>query len=235
MCYHSSTPKTEKLYDLLGSGYTIQPYTSYFHANGFNHPELPLLASHEADTIKPYSWGLIPFFAKDIVSANDIRKKTLNARCETIFELASFKGSAKSKRCLIFVDGFFEWEHQGKEKIPYFIYSEEHQPFAFGGLYNQWVNKENGEVFDTLSIITTPANELMSKIHNSQKRMPFILSQEHWSQWLDKTVEVDTVKTMMKPLQDGILHAHKISKLITSRTQDANVPDVQVEVGETLF
>jgi putative SOS response-associated peptidase YedK len=235
MFYHTSTPEKERLNSFLKGGYTIDEYNALYHAVGFNHPALPVTAAHEADTVRPYTWGLIPFFAKDAAAAKDIRTKTLNAKSETIFELPSFKNSAKGKRCLIFSDGFFEWEHIGKEKKPHFIYMPDHEPFAFGGLYNEWTDKETGEVFNTVSIITTPANLLMSRIHNSKLRMPFIVPQGEWDQWLDKAPDVEAVKAMMRPYQDGILQSHGISKLITSRSDNSNVPDVQLPFSNDLF
>ena len=45
--------------------------------------------------------------------------------------------------------------------------------------------KQTGELLKTYTIITTEANELMSEIHNSQKRMPFILIKENEFEWLN--------------------------------------------------
>jgi putative SOS response-associated peptidase YedK len=238
MCYHTSTPKQAKLKAFLKGGYTVDEYNALYHANGYNHPELPTITSQAPDQVKAFTWGLIPSFARDAQAAKEIRTKTLNARGETIFDLASFKGSAKTKRCLVFSDGFFEWEHIGKEKQPHFIYMPNQEPFAFGGLYNEWVDKASGEVFNTVSIITTAANSLMSKIHNSKLRMPYILTQRDWEQWLDKTANEDGIRDMIRPLEDGLLQSHHISKLITSRTEDSNVIGVQSKIEEiktTLF
>jgi putative SOS response-associated peptidase YedK len=235
MCFHASTPKKEKVAATLGDEYTIKDYESYYHTTGFAHPNLPVALNIEPKVIQPVSWGLIPSWVKDQQSANDISNKTLNAKSETIFSLPSFRDSIVKKRCLIFVDGFYEWEHQGKETLPYYIYMAENKPFALGGIWSEWTNRETGEIMTTCSIITTDANQLMSKIHNTKKRMPLILENSQWKSWLAPDTTKETLEQEMKPLSDGILKAHRISKLITSRTADSNVPEVQTEFMDSLF
>ena len=88
------------------------------------------------------------------------RYKTFNARAESISSKPSFSGSFKSKRCLIPVKGFFEWQHAGNEKIPWYIYHADEEIFSFAGLFDQWVETSTGETFNTFSIITTDANDL---------------------------------------------------------------------------
>ena len=227
MCYHTATSKEEELREFLGQGYAIQDYQEFYHVSGFTHPLLPVATNEQPTTVQPIRWGLIPTWIKDKTAAKDIATKTLNAKSETIFTLPSFRDSIVKRRCLVFVNGFFEWEHQGKETIPYFIYMPEHKPFAFGGIWSNWIDKETGELNTTCSIITTPANELMAKIHNDKKRMPLILNRDKWETWLSNKTDTPTLQATMQSLPDGQLKAHRISKLITSRTEDSNVPEVQ--------
>jgi putative SOS response-associated peptidase YedK len=58
------------------------------------------------------------------------------------------------------------------------------EQFAFAGLWSEWHNKVTGETKRTFTILTTEANELMSKIHNTKKRMPIILSKNNEPKWL---------------------------------------------------
>jgi putative SOS response-associated peptidase YedK len=111
----------------------------------------------------------------------------------------------------------------------------EHEPFALGGIWSIWTNKETAEVHTTCSIITTPANELMSRIHNTKKRMPLILNRDTWDTWLSDHAPKEKLEPCMQILPDGHLHAHRISKLITSRTEDSNVAKVQSEYKDSLF
>jgi putative SOS response-associated peptidase YedK len=234
MCTHAATPPKEKLEKKLGKGFKVENYTGFFHAAGYDHPSLPVLSCKQPQVVMPYSWGLIPSWVREVPAAMDLRNKTLNARAETMWELPSFRDSAKSNRSIIFLDGFFEWRHEGRNKQPWFI-SMGGEPFAVAGLCSNWVNTETGEVLNTATIVTTPANELMSYIHNEKQRMPFIIPQEHWALWLDADAPAEKVTAIIQPLPDGQLKAHRISKLITSRTQDTNVPQVQQEFKDTLF
>lgn len=150
--------------------------------NGFAFPQTPVIANNNKEIIDFFSWGLIPFWAKDI----EIRKNTLNAKIETLSQKPSFRHCIE-KRCLVIVDGFYEWQWldpKGKHKQKYKIILPDFSLFALGGLWSEWVNKETGELIKSYTIVTTPANEFMSKIHNSKKRMPLILTPQNEREWL---------------------------------------------------
>src|SRR5215204_4266868 len=62
-------------------------------------------------------WGLIPHWAKD----KKIAWKLINARCETVGKTPAFKDAYRQRRCLIPVDGFYEWRKIGNVKQPFLI------------------------------------------------------------------------------------------------------------------
>jgi len=149
---------------------------------GFEFLKSELIVDKEPNLILRYNWGLIPHWAKD----ESIRKYTLNARIETLIQKPSFRDSANN-RCLIIADGFYEWQRldsKGKRKRQFLINLPDESLFVFAGIYSEWTNKRTGKTFNTFSIITTEANELMSEIHNSKKRMPVILTRENERAWL---------------------------------------------------
>lgn len=144
--------------------------------NGFSFPKTPIISNQNPDEIDLFQWGLIPHWAKDV----SINKFTLNARIETIKEKPSFRTSVKN-RCLIIADAFNEWQwldEKGKNKQKYEIGIGNNDIFAFAGLWSSWTNVETGEIIQSYTILTTEANELMSQIHNSKKRMPIIVENE---------------------------------------------------------
>mgnify|MGYP000920188760 FL=1 len=148
--------------------------------NGFEHPNTVVVANNQPNKLQLMNWGLIPFWAKD----KSIQNSTLNAKIETLNEKPSFKYSIDN-RCLIYTDGFFEWQwldEKGKNKQKYILKLIDEVPFAFAGLWNAWTDKSTGELLKTFTILTTEANKLMSEIHNSKKRMPVIVSNE--TKWL---------------------------------------------------
>jgi len=149
---------------------------------GFTFPKTPVIIDKNPEIITQYKWGLIPHWSSNI----NVQKFTLNARIETLSEKPSFRDSTH-KRCLILVNGFYEWkwlDAKGVKKEKYKITVSGNTPFALAGIYSNWVNKQTGELIHSYSILTTAANPLMAKIHNSKKRMPVVLLKEDEKKWL---------------------------------------------------
>jgi len=196
----------------------------YYHA--FAVPELPVVCPGPRLTLRLLRWGLIPSWTKSSEEAGEIRYKTFNARCEGIDKKPSFATAFRKNRCIIPVKGFYEWQHSGKEKIPWYIYSYDDSVMSLAGLFDEWTNTMTGEPVTTFTIITTAANELMSEIHNSAKRMPVILDRSSENRWLDQSVSSEDALGLLTACPSSILKAHTVSPLITSRTADKNSPDL---------
>ena len=97
---------------------------------------------------------------------------------------------------------------------------------SLAGLWSEWSDKSTGEILDTFSVITTGANSLMEKIHNSKKRMPVILERESEAQWLDTNASKGDLKKMLEPYPEKLIHAHTICDLVNSRTAEKNTPEL---------
>jgi len=186
-------------------------YVSGDRISAFSLPLMPVISSDQPHTIKIMTWGLIPFWIRDQKNADEIRKKTFNAKCETLAEKPAFRTSYRGKRCIIPVNGFYEWQTLDKLKIPYYI-TLKHQPLiALAGLYDIWTNKETGEVINTFTIITTRANAMMEEIHNLKKRMPVILHPGNESKWLN--VQTDPYKEkIFEPYDQNMMEAIELAK-----------------------
>lgn len=150
--------------------------------NGFSFPMHPVIANDEAQRICMFNWGLIPSWSKN----NEIRKHTLNARSETLESKPAFRDAAHN-RCLVLVDGFYEWQWQdaaGKKKKKFLMHMPDHEAFALAGIWSDWYSQDTGELFRTFSIVTTEAMGIMKEIHNSKLRMPVIPGQNAEADWL---------------------------------------------------
>jgi len=233
MCYHYAvTAEKEVLEERFQSYFNdVGDYLPVYHNDGFTHRAMPVITADAPGEIQLYNWGLIPHWVKDRAGAKQLSNQTLNSVSETVYEKASFKSYIPKKRCLVLADGFFEWMHVGKQTFPHFIYLKNREPFAFAGIYSHWTDKDTGEIIKTYSILTTPANTLMEKIHNTKKRMPVILRRDTERQWLDQSLIKDEIVNLMQPYDDEFMEAHTISKLITSRTESSNQERV-IEVCE---
>lgn len=124
-------------------------------------------------------WGLLPPWAKD----KSFAAKMINARSETIAEKRSFAPSLKKRRCIVPADGYYEWKKVGSRKQPYYITRADGEPLAFAGLYSWW---KDGEEWILSTTIITRAAEQLADIH---ERVPSILDQEDFSDWLDPQAE----------------------------------------------
>lgn len=184
-----------------------RPYSPGKRVSAFSFPEVPLVLASDRETIDCLTWGLIPFWTNDLQSAHAIRKNTLNAKAETIFEKPSFRHTVEKQRCLVLTNGFYEWQHQGKIKIPYFITLKDDLAMPMAGLYDLWTDKETGEVFRTFTIVTTGANPMMEKIHNTKKRMPLILKGKQEEIWLDLTITKNQIINLLKPFPEEEMQA----------------------------
>ena len=177
MCFHFKQTKTE--YSFGSQRLDGKVLTGIY--NGFTHPKVSCITENDPHNVSNLSWGLIPEWSK----TEDIKKYTLNARIETINEKPSFKNA---KRCVIFADGFYEWkwlDPKGRKKQKYLIEYPDSKLFGFAGLYDQWVNKETGEILESCSIVTTAAECIMKEVHNSKLRMPVTLNIDSLSNWLN--------------------------------------------------
>lgn len=143
--------------------------------------------------IKLFEWGVIADYMNTPEKIKEYRSSMANARSEKIVEdKRSVWHRIRHHRCLVFTTGFFEHREIGeKKKLPYFIKVKNEPVFCFAGLYNYSPipDPETGEAIGTFTVITRPANPLMTKIHNdgpNKHRMPLILTKELALQWLDE-------------------------------------------------
>lgn len=197
-----------------------------FLINGFDNPAMPVITDEKPDDIQFFHWGIIPGWVKDNETAKSIRNNTLNAKAETIFEKASFKNSIKNKRCLILCSGFFEWQKVNGKKYPYYISLKNDEIFVFGGIWSSWADPETGEIINTYSVITVEANEFVSRIHNTKKRMPLILQPEDAKQWINKNLTENDIKALMKPFNSSEMKAYTIQKFIPAKITNAEDSEI---------
>ncbi|MBS4044273.1 MAG: SOS response-associated peptidase [Chitinophagaceae bacterium] len=198
-------------------------FPTYYFVSGFSHPSLPIITKNGIELAE---WGLIPHWIKDEQSANNIKTKTLNAVGETISEKPSFKKAILKQRCLLPVNGFYEWRDYKKTKYPYLIQVKDKSIFSLGCIYDVWVDQSTGEVIKTFSIITTPANPLMEKIHNLKKRMPLIIKAEDEAKWIDENLSTIEVQQLIKPFDESEMTAYTISRDANNSRNDRNIEQI---------
>lgn len=177
--------------------------------------------------VRMMRWGLIPPWVKTAADGGPDTKGPLliNARAETVTTSGAFRASAKGKRCLIPMDGWYEWRPNGESatgkkaaKTPFYMYGSDGELLFMGGLWSTWrPAKDSGAPADvppllSCTIITTGSAGPLAEIHD---RMPLTISERDWDRWLDPDAPVD----------EGLLRGHgdldriairEVSRLVNS-------------------
>jgi len=200
--------------------------TPMHHVSAFSFPQWPVITNDAPDLIQFFQWGLIPSWIADKTAANQIKVRTLNARSETITAKPAYRISIRNKRCLVLADGFYEWHLQNNKKYPFHIRLKSREAFAMAGIWDTWINKQDGTSLNTFSIVTTKANPLLARIHNSKERMPVILKPESEKKWISHDFDIADFGSILVPYDESEMEAFPVSRLLSSKTKNTNVPEV---------
>ena len=187
---------------------------------------MPVFAvRNDALAAEQMRWGLVPHWSKD----GKVAFSTFNAKAETLDQSKLYTTYFKGSRCLIPADGFYEWkktavtkeirgaERQVIEKQPMCIRMKDESPFMFAGLFSVWKDSE-GKEFPSYTIITTVPNELVGDIHD---RMPVILTEKHFEQWLDRAFkDTASLKKFLLPYPAAKMKAYRVSTVVSPSRND---------------
>ena len=183
-------------------------------------------------------WELIPNWVRNEKELIESRKKytTLNIKSETLLTNKVAQSTIHTNRCLVLASHFFEWQQIEKEKYPHCIAINNLPLFYIAGVWNTWTNQNTGEEKNTFGIITTEANELMSKIHNVKKRMPTILNEVLANSWVNENLnDVQILELAKHQLEDSKMKAHTVAKNFQQSPTPCEKVDYKIFTSQTLF
>lgn len=155
-------------------------------------------------------WGLVPFFTKDVAKA----RKPINARSESVARSGMFREAFARRRCLVPAAAYYEWRHDPSGKTPFAIASQDKEPVALGGMWEEW-RSPDGELLRTFATLTTPANPELALI---QDRMPVIIERADWALWLGEA-EGDP-QTLLRQLSADRLKIWPVSRAVNNVKND---------------
>ncbi|MGZ5365145.1 MAG: SOS response-associated peptidase [Mycobacterium sp.] len=206
-----------------GANYNVAPTTTISSVvKRHSEPE-----DESTRRVRSMRWGLIPPWAKTTEDGGPDTKGPLliNARSEKLTTSPVFRNSAKNKRCLVPMDGWYEWRPNGElasgkkaPKTPFYMYGGDGEPLFMAGLWSTWRPRENSGAPSSVppllscTIITTDAAGPLAEIHD---RMPLTISERDWDRWLDPDA----------PIDEGLLRGHgdldrieirEVSRLVNS-------------------
>jgi putative SOS response-associated peptidase YedK len=156
-------------------------------------------------------WGLIPFWWSKPLK--ELRLATFNARIETVTTKPFFREPFKSRRCLMPVSGYYEWQDTPGGKQPWYFTARNESVLTMAGLWDQWKNKETGERIKSCTMIITEPNDFVAEVHD---RMPVILMPEQFEHWLSGNMGVEE----LKPTANDYLQRWPVSKRVNSSKAD---------------
>jgi putative SOS response-associated peptidase YedK len=137
------------------------------------------------------TWLFMPASAKDTWATwQKTRRGCNNARGEEADKKWPFVFVAKTGRCLIPGDAFFEWDDGPKGgKTEYLFAYPDGRPFFFAGLCGRAAPADAGEML-TYTMITKAAGGDTSSIGHS--RQPVILKPDELDAWLDPANSIES-------------------------------------------
>jgi putative SOS response-associated peptidase YedK len=165
-------------------------------------------------------WGLIPSWGTGPNGPSG--PPMINARAETLASKPMFRSAVRRRRCLIPVDGFYEWQQlpaggKGK-KQPHFIHRPDQGPFAFAGLWESCKQPDAQRATESCTIVTTEANATLRELH---ERMPVVLAPCDYAMWLDRTIEDPAaLEHLLTPCGEEELIAEPVSTHVNKVAND---------------
>jgi len=153
----------------------------------------------------------------------------INTRSETLIRGNTI--SSTKNRCLIPVNGFYEWGK--KSKIPYYIKHINEDFFFLAAIYEK--NNNDPKLSKTFSIITMPSNSLLSPIHN---RMPVVVPIDKSNLWLNYKNNNDNIitETFFKtPFQKNQIEFYEVSPFVNDIMNNNPLCIQKIDSNERLF
>lgn len=151
---------------------------------------LASVTNAEPEGVTRLAWGLVPHWADDSAGG----PRPINARRETLKEAAPFRSAYDRRRCLVIVDGYYEWVDGRNRRQPVRFERRDREPFALAGVWDRW--SDDGTELETVAVVTTDADPAIEEIHD---RMPVILDRADEGDWLAAAPAEPADATMLDP------------------------------------
>ncbi|MHA2053439.1 MAG: SOS response-associated peptidase [Candidatus Hodarchaeales archaeon] len=181
LAFFSSKDEIESTYGVSSENIEIYPYYNLKPTN-----KATGIVNEEGYKLVRMYWGYTRGF------------QSYKARSETVHEKKLFRKAFAEKRCVIFANGFFEWERSGKERIPHYFSLKNKPLFGIAGIYNSYFNEEESKMKYKCAVLTTEPHPIVEKIFH---RMPVIFNKKQVDLWLDHEKTQEELSVMLKPYE----------------------------------
>lgn len=221
MCYHVKQTRKDKehLEFSFDADINENVIPTYYHVNGFERPQLLIITEENPNDLQLGTWSVAPPNCYDLQKYwREKGASVLNTRDDSLFSsrAAEWKTDAVlENKCIAIVTGFYEPHKVGKESYPYLLHRPDFELFGLCGYYTEQTDQL------TFSIITTEANDLMSKIHNAAKRMPMTILPEDKESYFDLDTE-DKLKAEFNKSYSIPLAYRAVDRSVLNSNRDSN-------------
>jgi len=132
------------------------------------------------------------------------RAPQINTRVESIVRTLG------RQRCLVTVDGSYEWQRNVAQNQPFLLRDLDGHPFALGGVWSSAATAD-GEVVESVSVLTCPPHPPVAAIH---ERMPLVIPKEAYGRWLDANADVSDLLNPCwhAPRSDACFHVRELAQ-----------------------
>ena len=172
--------------DELGERYNVRP----------GLPDWIIRQSYRTRELRfeKFQWGLLSAWTKNPKSA----RRPINARAETVAERPMFRDLLRERRCVVPIDGYYEWRTTSSGKVPFWFSLKSGDPFFLAGLWDRW-HGGRPDAIASYILMTTEPNALAARVH---ERMPVLLHARDVPRWLDPTLtEAEKVSDLLVPIR----------------------------------
>jgi putative SOS response-associated peptidase YedK len=177
-------------------------------------PTQQILAVREVDGKRVGSflrWGLVLSWSTGLTGAAPL----INARADTVATKPSFRAAYKKRRCVVPADGFLEWHRVGKEKTPFYFTMANGGLFSLAGLWEIW--EKEGQHVESVCLLTTEANELVSKVHD---RMPVIVPSHALDVWLSPEYDAERLGALLRAYPASEMACRQVNSIVNNARND---------------
>lgn len=152
--------------------------------------------------LRAMRWGFVPGWYK----ATHDGPLIINARAETIAVKPAFREAVRTRRCIVPVSGFYEWETgaDGK-KLPWYFTRADGAPMALAGIWQHWQDIE------AVAIVSTEAGPGMQGLHH---REAVILEPRDWPLWLGEAGH--GAAALMRASAAGVMGAVRVGVAVNA-------------------
>ena len=162
-------------------------------------------ASEELEAVAA-TWWLTPYWSK----TPKPKYATFNARAETIPSASSFREPFQRRRCLVPVCGYYEWQKEGRRRIPYYVRPRT-SGLLLAGVWDRWRSRDRTETITSFAIVTTAVTNRLEFLHD---RQPVMLSKDGARQWMSRDAQASDLGALLEPRIPVDLYAVPVSAYV---------------------